>query len=116
MGKYISGSENNKGCKLKCLRSQAHRNRVKPVRCKTIGNSEDCGKLERVCSIERDQTFLVSIDCYLDLVFFQKKLEILNVANELYDAIITKISWDRSKSIQQIVIYIRTLRERERYK
>lgn len=73
---------------------------VKPAGCKTIENSEDCGKLERVCSIERDQTSLGSVDCYLQLVFFQKKLEIfLNVTNELYDAIITKTSWDRSKSV-----------------
>lgn len=78
--------------------------------CKTIGNSEDCGKLERVCSIERAQTSLGSVDCYHDLVFFQKKLEILNFVNELMMQSSPKHGIDPNpfKSHQQIVIYIRT--------
>lgn len=55
-----------------------------PAGWKKIGNSEVCGELERVRPAEKDQPFSGSVDCYLDLVLFLKKLEIfLNAASGL---------------------------------
>lgn len=116
VGKYISRGENIKQRLQTQLpeRSSSSQSWMN-AGCNVIGNGGDCGQLKRVCPIKQINHFSGSVACYLDLLLFQEKLEILIIAIGLdkTTTAITSCDPKPSQSSLQTVICIKMQREKD---